>query len=532
MTGSDARVNGEACRGGRKPTASTSPATPDKAGRAVAGVGGIRSSDDAVPNLWFGENTEERRDAACSAAKASDKGRGDGPQGLPTLDKVRALQVTLYRKAKAAAKHRFWSLYGEVQRMDVLEEAWRRVAENGGAAGVDGVSIAEIREQEGGAQELVEEIRRELKARCYRPWPVLRVMIPKANGRLRPLGIPTVKDRVVQMAVYLVLMPIFEADFHPRSYGFRPKRNAHQAMEAIREAMRMGKTEVVDADIARYFDQIEHGRLLRRVARRVSDGSILQLLKSWLRCVVVSGGEDESPGAAMGRSKRGTPQGGVISPLLANIYLHPLDGGVNDECRQKPRMIRYADDLVILCRPGEGKQMKERLARWLEKQGLKLNEEKSRVLDSREAGFEFLGFALCWRRSRNGSEYVHAEPSARSQQKLRDRWREMTPRSSTWRKADEMVGELNATTRGWGNYFAYGHYGEVFGKMRRFTNQRLRHWLWRKHGQRGSKYQQWPDHMLREQYRLYQLPSAELGHSKRSDKGTRKAGCGKTARPV
>lgn len=532
MTGSDARVNGETCRGARKATVSTSPENPDKAVRAVAGVGGIRSSDDAVPDLWSGKCTEERRDAACSAAKPSNKGRGDGPQGLPTPDKVRALQVTLYRKAKAAAKHRFWSLYGEVQRMDVLKEAWRRVAENGGAAGVDGVSIGDIREQEGGPQRLVEEIRGELRTRCYRPSPVLRVMIPKVNGGQRPLGIPTVKDRVVQMAVYLVLGPIFEADFHPRSYGFRPKRNAHQAMEAIREAMRMGKTEVVDADIASYFDQIEHARLLRRVARRVSDGSILQLLKSWLRCVVVSSGNDETPGKTVSRSKRGTPQGGVISPLLANIYLHPLDEGVNNECGQKPRMIRYADDLVILCRPGEGRQMKERLAQWLARQGLRLNEEKSRVLDSRKTGFEFLGFAVRWRRSHKGSEYVRAEPSARSQQRLRNRLREMTPRSSTWRNAEEMISEVNATIRGWGNYFAYGHYGEVFGKMRRYTNQRLRYWLWRKHGQRGSKYQRWPDHMLREQYRLYQLPGAELGHSRQSDKGTRKAGCGKTARPV
>ena len=469
--------------------------------------------------------------ATCSADARSSQGRGDGPRGLPTPNKVRELQVTLYRKAKAAKKHRFWSLYGEVQRRDVLEAAWQRVATNGGAAGVDGVSIASIRAQEEGPQRLLAEIQRELKAHSYRPQPVLRVLIPKASGGVRPLGIPTVKDRVVQMAVYLVLMPIFEADFHPRSFGFRPQRTAHQAVDGIREAMRMGKSEVVDADIASYFDTIEHGRLLRLVARRISDGSILRLIKSWLRTVVI----EESPeggGRRMSRSKEGTPQGGVISPLLANIYLHPLDGAVNDECWQKPRMIRYADDLVILCRPGEGRMFKERLARWLKGCSLRLNEEKTRVLDSRKEGFEFLGFTLRWQRSSKGTDYVHTEPSAKSRQRLRERLREMTPRSSTWKRPAEMVGEINQTVRGWGNYFAHCHYGEVFRRMQRFTNQRLRYWLWRKHGQRCSKYKRWPDAVLCESYRLYQLPSADLGASGPTDKGTRKAGCGKTARPV
>jgi len=259
MMGSDARENGEICHDGEKPTASASPATPGKAGRVVAEVGGPGSSEEAVLDLWWlGENMAEPSGATCSADARSSQGRGDGPRGLPTPNKVRELQVTLYRKAKAAKKHRFWSLYGEVQRRDVLEAAWQRVATNGGAAGVDGVSIASIRAQEEGPQRLLAEIQRELKAHSYRPQPVLRVLIPKASGGVRPLGIPTVKDRVVQMAVYLVLMPIFEADFHPRSFGFRPQRTAHQAVDGIREAMRMGKSEVVDADIASYFDTIEH----------------------------------------------------------------------------------------------------------------------------------------------------------------------------------------------------------------------------------------------------------------------------------
>ena len=186
------------------------------------------------------------------------------------------------------------------------------------------------------------------------------------------MGIPTVRDRVVQMAVYLVLMPIFEADFHPRSYGFRPGRSAHEAVEAIREALRIGKTEVVDADLAQYFDTIPHSKLMRQVARRVSDGMILKLIKAWLRAPIME--EKEGGAQRMKTNRCGTPQGGVISPLLANIYLHPLDKGVNDDCRAKPRMIRYADDLVILCRPGEGREMKGRLSRWLQGRGLALNE--------------------------------------------------------------------------------------------------------------------------------------------------------------
>jgi len=267
----------------------------------------------------------------------------------------------------------------------------------------------------------------------------------------------------------------------------------------------MGKDEVVDADLAQYFDTIPHHKLLRQIARRISDGTILKLIKSWLRAPVV-----ESNGK-ISRSKRGTPQGGVISPLLANIYLHPLDEAVNEGCRQKPRMIRYADDLVILCRSGEGKAFQGRLARWLESRGLALNETKTRVLNSREEGVEFLGFALRWQQSRKRSWYVHTEPSAKSRKRLQTRIREMTPRNTTWRHTEEVVKEINAVIRGWGNYFALGHYGEVFGKTQWFTSHRLRQWLWRKHGSRSGKYHRWNDRTLAEHYGLYQLPTATFG---------------------
>lgn len=476
-----------------------------KAERAMAEVGGIRSSDDSVPDLWFGQPAEERRDATCSAEVKRREGPGDGPRGLLAPDKVRQLQITLYQKAKSKPEYRFWSLYGEVQRVDVLAAAWKRVSGNGGAPGIDGVTIEELVADAKLEAAWLAELREELRLKTYRPAPVRRVQIPKPSGGTRPLGIPTVRDRVVQMAVYLVLMPIFEADFHPRSFGFRPGRSAHEAVESIREAMRMGKTEVVDADLARYFDTIPHRQLLRQVARRVSDGMILKLIKAWLRAPVVV--EDETGGRKMKANPCGTPQGGVISPLLANIYLHPLDQAVNDQCRQKPRMIRYADDLVILCRPGEGRGFKERLARWLRARGLSLNEQKTRVVPGCESGFEFLGFSFRWQQSKKGTAYVHTEPSPAAEQSLRDRVRELTRRSTTWRAPHAVVRQINQVTRGWGNYFALAHYHRPFQQMNHFIAQRFRQWLWRKHGSRSGKYQRWPAPELFATYGLYRLPT-------------------------
>jgi group II intron reverse transcriptase/maturase len=432
-------------------------------------------------------------------------GGGDGPQGLPAPDKIRQLQITLYRKAQASPEYRFWSLDGEVPRADVLERAWARVKAHGGAAGSDGVTIEALC---AGAQveaAWLATLRAELQGKTYRPAPVRRVLLPKASGGVRKLGIPTVKDRVVQMAVYLVLMPIFEADFHPRSFGFRPGRSAHEAVAAIRAALYEGRSEVVDADLAQYFDTIPHRQLLRQVARRVSDGTILGLIKGWLRAPILE--EREGGGRQLKANARGTPQGGVISPLLANIYLHPLDEGVN-ESRGQPKMVRYADDLVILCRPGAGPGLKERLARWLERRGLALNEQKSRVLQSRENGFEFLGFSFRWQETRKKRPYVHIEPGPAAEQALRDRVRELTRRTTTtWQESGEVVAEINRVTRGWGQYFALGQYQRSLGQMNSFIAQRLRHWLWHKHGRPSGQYQQWPEGKLAHTCGLYQLPT-------------------------
>ena len=480
----------------------------EEAAQVIAGVGGVRNSEETVLDLrWSGQPTEERRDATCSAGEKRREGHGDGPRGLPAPDKVRQLQITLYRKAKSKPEYRFWSLYGEVQRADVLMTAWWRVKANGGAAGVDGITIEEIAVDTQVEAAWLEALREELRGKAYRPAPVRRVQIPKASGGLRALGIPTVKDRVVQMAVYLVLMPIFEADFHPYSFGFRPGCGAHQAVEAIREALRMGKTEVVDADLARYFDTIPHRELMRRIARRVSDGRILKLIKAWLRAPIV----EEGNGRRIKANPCGTPQGGVISPLLANIYLHPLDEAVNEKCRDrcgyKPRMIRYADDLVILCQPGEGGGIKARLDRWLRSHGLTLNERKTRVLESHENGFEFLGFSFRWQHSQKGTLYMHTEPSPAAEQALRNRIRELTRRSTTWKEHAAAVREINRVTRGWGNYFALAHYHRSFKQMNYFVAHRLRQWLWRKHGNAIGKYSRWPDCALFGTYGLFRLPT-------------------------
>jgi group II intron reverse transcriptase/maturase len=471
----------------------------------MAEVGGVRSSVDPVPDLWSGELAGERRDATCSAGEKRREGCGDGPQGLTAPEKVRQLQITLYRKAQSKAAYRFWSLYGEVQRADVLEAAWRRVKANGGAAGVDRQTIEELAADAAVEAAWLSALQAQLHRKTYRPAPVRRVKIPKASGGERALGIPTVQDRVVQMAVYLVLMPIFEADFHPQSYGFRPGRGAAQAVEAIRMGLRTGRTEVVDADLAQYFDTIPQRELLRQVARRVSDGMILKLIKGWLRAPVLE--EEEGGGRRLKANPCGTPQGGVISPLLANIYLHPLDEAVNDQCGAKFQMVRYADDLVILCPTGQGAGVKERLARWLQAKGLALNEQKTRVVQSRQEGFSFLGFTFRWQQTKKQTQYVHIEPSPRAEQALRDRVRALTHSSTTGRTAPEVVHEINQVTRGWGNYFALAQFHRSFGQLNRFVAHRLREWLWRKHGNPVGKYERWTQEVLAEQYALYQMPT-------------------------
>ena len=424
---------------------------------------------------------------------------------ITTPPKIQKLQRALYRKAKAAPGYRFYSLYGELLRREVIETAMSAVAHNAGAAGVDGQECTAYTRSDAAWTQWRDTVLEELRNKTYRVSPVRRVRIPKGDGKTRPLGIPTVKDRVVQTAVALLLLPVWEADSHPQSYAYRPKRNAHQAMDAIKSALLSGRTEVIDADLSGYFDSIPHQELLRLVARRVSDGRILALLKAWLRAPIVERDPDTGRPTITG-NRRGTPQGGVISPLLANLYLNRLDWQVNERCEQHPVLVRYADDFVILSRPGQGAELLARLKRWLAAHGLTLNETKTRLLHVKQAGFKFLGFGVSWRTGKSGRNYPHVEPHPKSQQKLRDQLREKLNHRTLWRAAEEVIPEVNRLLQGWGGYFHYANSTRVFDRLNQYAAMRVQRWLWRKHGCTKALWSN-PREVLRERYGLYRLPT-------------------------
>jgi len=387
----------------------------------------------------------------------------------------------------------------------VLNAALEVQVRNGGAPGVDGETTKSINVGPEKRRQWLARLREELSTKSYRPSPVRRVMIPKSSGGERPLGIPTVKDRVVQTAVCLLLMPIWEADFHPHSYGFRPKRRAQQAIDAIVQGVREGHTEIIDADLTKYFDTIPHRGLMRMVAKRVSDGSMLRLIKSWLRAPVIE--EDKNGTKRVIPNRCGTPQGGVISPLLANIFLNPLDHGVNHKCVGKARMVRYADDLVIVCRPGQARPVLERTKRWLNAKGLSLNERKTRLVDIRQMGVNFLGFNLTWRKSLKGRPYLHVEPSQKSRQALRDNLGSILNHWTRWKTIDSVVKEANRVLRGWAGYFHYRNSSSVRNGLQRHSREKLRRWIWRKHKCKRGLWNFCPDEQLHTHYGLYALPT-------------------------
>jgi RNA-directed DNA polymerase len=388
---------------------------------------------------------------------------------LETPARIRDLQRALYLRAKKEPHFRAYALYDKVYRPDMLTHAYALARANGGAPGPDGQTFEQI--DADGRERLLAQLRDELETHTYRPGPVRRVYIPKLNGGERPLGIPNIRDRVVQTAAKLLLEPLFEADFGPDSYGFRPRRDAHQAIDAIREALHDGMYWVIDADVQAYFDTIPHDRLMTTVAQRVVDGAMLALVKQFLEAPIVDERDDGRPR----RPRQGTPQGGVISPLLANVYLHLLDRTFRARVQGghlHGRLVRYADDLVVLV-PHRPDRELTWLQQLLTRLGLVLHPEKTRVLDVRQDSFAFLGHTHRWQYGR-----LYLDIAPKTLRRIRDELRRKTRNPGL--SLDAVVADLNPYIRGARQYFRRVR-RRTLGKLDRFAGQRVARWWARKH---------------------------------------------------
>ena len=427
---------------------------------------------------------------------------------LATPESVRKLQRALYAKAKANPAYRFYALYDKIYRKDVLQEAWSRCRANDGSSGVDGQSFAGIEFK--GVEAWLEQLAQELRTKTYRPQAVRRVNIPKADGKTRPLGIPTIKDRVAQMAAVIVFEAIFEADLTDEQYAYRPKRSAHDAIRKVHEFLNRGYTDVVDADLKGYFDTIPHHELMKSVARRVSDAAMLALVKTWLEMAV-----EETDRRGNKRrttvnkdSGRGTPQGAPVSPLLANLYMRRFLLGWKQQGwdqRLQAHIVNYADDFVILCHR-KAAEAQAQMAKMMAKLKLEVNQQKTRICHVPEESFDFLGYTLgrCYR-VKTGQAYIGTKPSKKRVLKLCESISQKTQREANGRETEEMIGELNLMLKGWANYFRLGSVSKAYESVDSHVRNRLRQWLGRKHKIKGRVENQFPDEYLYQQLGVIRL---------------------------
>ena len=413
--------------------------------------------------------------------------------GLKTPDKIRTFQRKLYLKAKAEPDFRFYLLYDKIYREDILSHAYRLARANGGIAGTDGVTFEQIESE--GLDDWLIGIREQLRTKTYRPQPVLRVMIPKPGGGQRPLGIPTIRDRVVQTAVKIVIEPIFEADLEPNTYGYRPKRSAVDAISTVHKLLKAGFVNVVDADLSKYFDTIPHAELMQCVARRISDRNILRLIKQWLKVPVQTKDKDGKGCTTGGRGSRcGTPQGGVVSPLLANLYMNRfLKYWCLKGCGEafKAKVVAYADDFVILSR-GQASHALEWTQQVMARIGLSLNMDKTSLKDARKEHFDFLGYTfglMCL--TRKGKWYMGAKPSETSAKRLKGKVQNLLKpcEKGSW---PEVRDRLNKLLRGWCQYYSYGWTQPVYRGVERNVYNRVRSFLVQRHKMRSRGIRRFP----------------------------------------
>lgn len=407
--------------------------------------------------------------------------------------KLSSLRNKLGQKAKCEPQFRFYSLYGHICRMDTLEAAWRQVRKNNGRPGLDGLSVKDVEKSAEGVGGFLRELQDSLRDKTYHPQPVKRVYIPKPNGKLRPLGIPTIRDRVAQTAAVLILGPIYEQEFHDCSYAYRPKRSAGQALEAVREHIKAGRTALYDADLQGFFDAIPHEKLMATLEVRISDRHVLKLIRMWLKAPVKEpdtkgsgkGGKGGGGGGGLRRSRNGTPQGGVISPLLANLYLNWLDrnfhGPHGPGKWANARMVRYADDFVIMAR-----FIDHRIVGWVEhlveeRLGLTVNREKTRVVNLKGEGkaVDFLGYTFRYDRDLNGGShtYLNMAPSKGALERERENIRKLINTSQSHTPLPDLIHRVNLQLKGWKQYYSVGYPAKAYRDINAYTRERLRRHL-------------------------------------------------------